>query len=209
MMAAGETLLARATLWHFAASAFWYPEPTFLASLRKRAFWRKLAAAVAVAEVPAAAMALDRLREAAKPVGGPGLPEEHTFLFARKVLVSPHGTSYGAGGGDPALERARLSAFYAAFGFAVSEARPALPDHISLELEFAAVLLAKEAYALAQGWAERAEVTREARGRFLAECVAPWLPQFAARLSEQARLAFYPAAAELALAPLALADGDA
>ena len=215
-MAEAEALLARASLWQWAARAFWYPEGAYLADLRDRTIWRELADLAALVDA-VVATALARFRRAARlrPGAGPDLPEEHTFLFARQVPVSPHGTAYApALGADRAQELAKIGSFYAAFGFQVSDARRELPDHVCLELEFVAALLIKEAYALTQGWAERAALTRAARGRFLEEHLGRWLPLFAGRLEQHARLAFYPGAAELALALLApdtaadMAGGD-
>jgi TorA maturation chaperone TorD len=93
---------------------------------------------------------------------------------------------------------------YAAFGFQVSARRPNLPDHISAELEFVAALLAKEAYALDQGWYPQAKLTRQARRKFIRENLAQWLPAFVERLEQHRRLPFYPAVAALVLALLAI-----
>ena len=206
-MAGAEALLARASLWQWTARAFWYPETALLADLRRRTIWRELADLAAMADAAGVATALARLRQAAKALPGAGLslPEEHTLLFARQVPASPHGTAYApAMGADRAQELAKIGGFYAAFGFEVSDARRELPDHVCLELEFVAALLMKEAYALTQGWDDSATLTQAARQRFLEEHLGRWLALFTERLRQHARLAFYPKAAELALALLAV-----
>ncbi len=202
-MTAGDALVTRATLWAWLARAFWYPEPAFVATLRDPVEGASLDQAAGRLGL---ASAWDRLRLAVDALQGAplDLDEEYTYLFERTVRCSPHEGSYPAA---PAAERtqplANLGSFYAAFGLQVSQERRELPDHISMEQEFMGVLLAKEAYALSQGWLDRADICAQARGRFAAEHLGRWLNRFSRRLSEEARLDFYPAAAAVALALLA------
>jgi len=98
--------------------------------------------------------------------------------------LSPYETSYeprpGVSGGKP-FQLADIAGFYRAFGFEVSGERP---DHIVPELEFAALLCAKEAYARICGEEEGAEVCAEARRKFITEHLGAWLPQLSQRISE-------------------------
>lgn len=209
-MSATDGLVARARLWQWAARAFYYPDPDLLGALRDPRRRRELAdAAGGSGEAVAAALAAVWVAVDVPCDEVPSLPEEHTFLFARQVPVSPYETSYTP---DPGCGRAQtladLGAFYAAFGFRVSAARPELPDHISGEAEFVAALLAKEAYALAHGWDDHAQVTREAREKFVREHLAPWCSAFVQRLEAHGRLPFYPALGGLVQALLA-AEGPA
>lgn len=201
-----ECLLAQARLWRWLAQAFWYPEGGFLAKLSDPSVRAELeAASMASSNPPAVAAALARLWEAVTALATSelGLAEEHTYLFARQVQASPHATCYVPGSaGDRAAAIAELGSLYAAFGLRVAGARPGVPDHVSAECEFVAVLLAKEAYAMAQGWVDQACVTRLAREKFVTEHLALWLPAFAERLTRHHRLAFYPALAAVALALL-------
>jgi TorA maturation chaperone TorD len=206
-MPTADALMARATLWRWIGRAFWYPDEVFLAEWRSPAARRELQAAARGTGSGTVARALADVLQAADEVAGagPGLAEEHTYLFARQVKVPPHETRYAARPyGDRSQERSEVSGFYAAFGFQTSAGRPELPDHVSVEAEFTAVLLAKEVYAAAQGWQEQAEVARDARAAFVSEHLAAWLPAFAERLALHARLGFYPAVGRLAVALVAL-----
>ncbi|MBI4504204.1 MAG: molecular chaperone TorD family protein [Chloroflexi bacterium] len=201
-MDAADRLIARARLWQWTARCFGYPDEALLARLHDAATRHEIASIAALGEaVGAIGRALAALWAAADAAAGaePRLPEEHTFLFARQVVVPPYESSYARPYADRTQGLAEVGGFYGAFGFEVAAACPDLPDHVGAELEFVAVLLAKEAYALAQGWTEPAEVTALAREKFLAEHLAPWLPAFAERLAQHARLPFYPAAARLAV----------
>lgn len=206
-----QALLARAVLWRWVARALWYPEANFLASLGDPAARAELEAAAAADGDGRLAAALADLWQAVDTMeaDAPSLPEEYTSLFQRHVRVPLHETSYGLGLADRAQALSEVGGYYAAFGFQVAEARPETPDHASAECAFVAALLAKEVYALAQGWDEQADLTAEARAKFVAEHPATWLAAFAARLGEHGRLAFYPAVATLALALLAAEPADA
>jgi len=91
-------------------------------------------------------------------------------------------TSYEGGRGSPGgatFQMADIAGFYRAFGFEVSGERP---DHLVPELEFLALVLMKEAYARISGDAEGAEVCATARGKFVAEHLGAWLPEFGERV---------------------------
>lgn len=197
-----QALLARALLWRWVGRAFWYPDRAFLDELAQPAARREV-------EGWAEALGGDGLLRALAGVwaaadglaaGRPSLAEEHTSLFARQVTVRPYESAYTVGpGADRGPTLAEVGGFYAAFGFQTSAERPELPDHVSVECEFVAALLAKEVYAETQGWAEQAELTRAARRKFVAEHPGQWLPAFAERLTQHGRLGFYPAVARLGL----------
>lgn len=122
--------------------------------------------------------------------------------------LSPYETSYeprpGVSGGKP-FQIADIAGFYRAFGFEVSGDRP---DHIVPELEFAALLCAKEAYARISGEAEGAEVCAAARRKFMTEHLGAWLPQLSQRISEHAPRSALSALVEVVMA-LARADSMA
>ncbi len=193
--------LARGALWHWAAQAFWYPEDEFIRRLHDAADRAALRRAATVAdpsgELAAALEAIWSAMERAASAGRE-LAEEHTYLFARNVLVPPREDSYAiAPGLRRSAELAELATLYAAFGLQISAERRDLPDHISMQLEFAAVLLAKEVYAAAQGWAEQSATARHARTLLLREHLAEWVPQFRQRLAAHHRIDFYPAVGAL------------
>ena len=108
------------------------------------------------------------------------LQVEHTRLFVNAiptVIAPPYGSVYLSADGmlyGPSAERAR--AFYREQGFdLVGEAD--IPDHISFELEFLA-LLAEEG-------------KNDAEELFLAQHFRPWFPKFQARILQEGRHPFY------------------
>lgn len=126
--------------------------------------------------------------------------EEHTFLFARQSPCPPYESAYIDSGRGHSL--ADVAGFYRAFGFQIAPAAHQLPDHIGTQLEFMAVLCAKEAYALQHNLAEQAEICRDARRTFLLEHLGFWTAIFVERVKSTARLPLYPALAELVRAVL-------
>jgi len=95
-----------------------------------------------------------------------------------------------------AQQMADIAGFYRAFGLEPSRARPERPDHVALELEFMAFLLAKKRLAAgAEGSeterTEKAGVCDEAMKKFFRDHLAWWLPSFATGLHVKAGLGFY------------------
>jgi len=122
--------------------------------------------------------ALSRLGLGPAPSGA-----EAVGRAATKGAVPVYETSYEPGpgsSGGPTFQMADIAGFYRAFGFEVSGERP---DHIVPELEFLALVLVKEAYALMAGDVGGAEICATARGKFVAEHLGRWLPM----LRERAR----------------------
>lgn len=84
---------------------------------------------------------------------------------------------------------ADVAGFYRAFGVEPSRVRPERHDHLSLELEFMAFLVARELHARdfpGPGAEEHAAVCRDAQRRFVADHVAWWMPAFALALRRRA-----------------------
>jgi len=124
----------------------------------------------------------EALREAAAAAGDAREGAYHALLGAGGV-ASPREAAH-AGFLDPGRILADLAARYTAFGFSPRAEEP--DDHLAVECDFVAYLFLKEAYARARGESEAAEVTRDARGRFLADHVAVAGHGFARRLPEDA-----------------------
>lgn len=98
--------------------------------------------------------------------GGPAPPREATYLERLELgsLMSELATYYDAFAYVPALQES--------------------PDHVAVEVGFVAYLRLKEAYALVEGDAERAEATSRAAARFLADHLAVIALPLAAVLAE-------------------------
>ena len=91
---------------------------------------------------------------------------------------------------------ADLCGFYRAFGLAIADRRPERPDHVVLELEFMASLLALERQAMdsdSERRKQRLNVCRDAQVRFVKEHLAWWVPPFAKLLARANRGGFYQA----------------
>jgi len=115
-----------------------------------------------------------------------------TFGHIPAGIFSPYETSYGAANAFTQSQAlADLNGFYHAFGVEPSAAYRERPDHVSLECEFVALLLYKEAIALEAGNTEGAEVCRTARRRFLEEHIGWWGGVVCERLERDAPTALY------------------
>lgn len=202
-----DASLSRAHLYRLLALGFAYPCVEFLEQVRSGSYLHELKGNVqALSAPPELAESLSKMYEALSEVTDTiGVLEgEYTRLFARTVASPPNESSYGD---MPTFGRARemadVASFYAAFGFEVSPRIKELPDHVGMELEFMAVLWAKEAYAQEMGWQERAAICQEARGKFLQQHLGRWFPTFSEKVRTSARLTFYPALTALAQSLLA------
>jgi TorA maturation chaperone TorD len=128
---------------------------------------------------------------------GGALRAEYARLFLGRTPCPLHSTAYGSAGvlSGPAAELADISGFYQAFGIDVREDAPERPDHLSVELEFYATLLAKEAYACFNGWSEREAVTRDAARDFLNDHLGRWRGVLTERLERHDAATPFPEAA--------------
>lgn len=99
------------------------------------------------------------------------LAARYIDIFDRRAVEnSLYETGYGVRGLQvKTTELADISGFYKAFGFGLSESCEQLemPDHLAVECEFYALLIAKEVHALGQGALESAEIVLDARKKFL------------------------------------------
>jgi TorA maturation chaperone TorD len=104
-------------------------------------------------------------------------------------------------------ELAEIAGYYQAFGLQPSDRHRERQDHLSLELEFMAVVIGLEMRAAAQpagdpaagnhGARERIIVCREAQARFLGDHLAWWVPALARLLDLLHGDGFYAASARL------------
>jgi putative dimethyl sulfoxide reductase chaperone len=175
--------LLRAEGYRLLAVAFAHPEPE---QLRE--------------ELAAAPGALDAIRAPLLAHVDDRMAGEHTRLFSQTTPVSPNEGHYFAS--DKGVLMGQLAALYELFGARIGGGERESPDHIGVELEFAALLSLKEA--LAQG-AEELEVAQAARRVFMQEHLGRWTDELGARLESASGHPFY-AALGRALADWVAAD---
>jgi TorA maturation chaperone TorD len=110
--------------------------------------------------------------------------DHHLALFP--PIASQDAPGYETGyRGDGIFQQSALIAdiagFYRAFGLRAGGREMERPDHITVELEFMAVLARKEALALRHGSAENVSVCRDAAATFLRDHLGCWAPAFGRR----------------------------
>ncbi|MHC4587218.1 MAG: molecular chaperone TorD family protein, partial [Planctomycetota bacterium] len=105
------------------------------------------------------------------------IKSEYLSIFDVGRKISPYETEYMTEKlSRKPFELADIAGFYTAFGFSVNEEmrhKEAL-DHISIELEFMAILEWKEQYALENGQEQNAKIVRDAKLKFLQDHLANW-----------------------------------
>jgi TorA maturation chaperone TorD len=212
-----ERMLQRAALYRLCASALGYPLPGRLAEVAR------LAGRAAQAAEGALRARLVALVDAMRDVDDAAAAAEYVALFDGAVRCPSCEGAYGppqmAG---KAAQLADIGGFYAAFGLEPAREQADVEDHIATELEFMSLLAVKEAWALAEGHHEQAEISRDAAVAFLTDHLGRWAAAFATTLAETSALPYYRAVAGLldtwvsddalglgaTLTPLATAPGD-
>ncbi|MFH0728292.1 MAG: molecular chaperone TorD family protein [Pseudomonadota bacterium] len=122
------------------------------------------------------------------------LQSEYLRLFDVGHEVSPYETEYMTGKASrKPFELADIAGFYRAFGFDVGDGVPfkEAPDHISVELEFMAILSWKEEFARENQQEEALEIVRDARMKFFKEHLAQWGFFFCRKMPESGGDEFY------------------
>lgn len=125
--------------------------------------------------------------------GGAELVEVHERIFGSHGGVPTRESAYADHRSVAPAELADLRGFLCAFGL---EERGELADHVASECELASLLALKQAWALAEGETERAEIAGGAYQALVADHLARFVPRFAARVRAAGVPAFYAAAAD-------------
>ncbi len=128
-------------------------------------------------------VALQRLQQAVRSSDVETFRAEHGRMFTGAGLCRTNENDYERLSFSMTQKLADVAGFYRAFGFERDPTSGERDDFIGTELEFARLLLLKEAYAVEQGWHERAAVTRDARQRFLHDHLSRWIPALCVRLA--------------------------
>ncbi|MFQ5894329.1 MAG: molecular chaperone [Nitrospinota bacterium] len=184
---ASRRALARSRVYSFLSPLFLYPDEEIFSDLN----WEGAKEALALLGNP------DGLKEAIESLGGclkdpVDLEREYVRVFGHTISTEcpPYETQYGSAHVfQQAQNLADIAGFYRAFGLEVSDQVKERLDHVAIELEFMAVLAYKQAYALASGSEDKAEVCREAQKKFLNDHLGPWVPLLTKRL--EAKDGFY------------------
>ncbi len=157
------------------------------AQLREAAEWRLIGLLL---ECPRAGWP-DQVRRLASEVSDPAL-REAAQAAAGEAAEGLYHSIFGPGGPAPPREvsyrdsvqlgylMAELASYYDAFAYQPDT--PEVPDHVAVEAGFIGYLRLKEAYAVASGDPERAEITSEAARRFIDEHLSVMAEPLAAAL---------------------------
>lgn len=183
-------LLAAAEIYGLISSAFKYPEDDLLDYIRE-----------SVGELPEAMQITDASPEtiekgmafAAASVGTDPGEARRSFneFFTGRKQASLDESEYETAIFYRHQRIADIAGFYGAFGFRVSEDAHMRPDFIGTELEFMCMLLLKRAYALEQGWEDKAEICMDAERKFFSEHLEWWIPQLCETIRGASECAFY------------------
>jgi TorA maturation chaperone TorD len=154
-------------------------------------------AALGFGELPAEDLDLAPLLAlAARPRAERTAEYDRVFGLVPSRECPPYETEYHAAA-EPffrAQQLADVAGFYRAFGLEPTRGRPERPDHIALELEFMAFLLAKKRLAAD---ADQVVVCAEAEAAFFRDHLAWWVPSFATGLRRKAEGGLYTAVAQV------------
>ena len=186
------------------ALEFAYPTNTVLDHLKAR--WSELLA-TSLPWPEGVRQPFERATHLLHTTDGEVLEGDQIRLFGPAGRCSLHETAYGDAGRllGKAAYLADISGFYLAFGLQPAPTDTHPEDHLTLELEFMSILALKEAYALAEGWVEHLEVTREAQRKFLQDHFGTWIDALVEHLDTCDPHPFYAALGE-ALRHLAHAE---
>lgn len=169
----------RLAVYSLLSTGFAYPDPVRLVVLRS-------SLVPAVASLLLSDPLADAFSAVARtvPVDLDVARRHHMALFP--PIASQDAPGYETGyRGDGIFQQAALiadvSGFYRAHGLRAGGNQRERPDHVTVELEFMAVLARKEALALGAGAEENASVCRESAVSFLGDHLGCWAPAFGRR----------------------------
>lgn len=187
-----EGLLEGARSYQLAAYGFMYPDKNWLSAITSFLAARKENESAAPEFERSISKAIDQSIEAHALAG---LGEEYDRLFGigETILIPMYETEYAM---DTIFaktkELADLNGFYNAFEVELGkDSQRERPDHISIELDFMATLMIKEAYAKNEAWEDKANVCLEARKKFLKDHIGRWGPTFCTLINHKAEVEFY------------------
>jgi TorA maturation chaperone TorD len=187
-----EGLLEGARSYQLAAYGFLYPDKNWLTSITSFLAARKEKESPVPEFERVISNALDRSIEA-HALAGLGEEYDHLFGVGETILIPMYETEYAM---DTIFaktkELADLNGFYRAFEVELGEdSKGERGDYVSIELDFMATLMIKEAYARNEAWEDKAGVTLEARKKFLKDHIGRWGPTFCTLVNHKSEVEFY------------------
>jgi len=187
-----EGLLEGARSYQLAAYCLLYPDKNWLTAITSFLAARKDNEGAIPEFERSISNALDRSIEAHALAG---LAEDYDRLFGvgESILIPMYETEYAM---DTIFaktkELADLNGFYRAFEVELGkDSQGERPDHVSIELDFMATLMIKEAYARNEAWEDKVNVSLEARKKFLKDHIGRWGPTFLGLVNHKAEVEFY------------------
>jgi hypothetical protein len=209
-LAAGESALARGTLYRLLAQAFRHPGQGWQAE------WDEIARGVntalevlateaegraGVPESISAALceAFDLAWAASRDLAGIRCDHARVVGHSPRAGTTPYETEWTGAAGEILQYHllADLGGFYRAFGLELARSCDERVDHLSIELCFLGFLCVKEADAEERGTAELAAFMRETQRAFLQQHLLRWARSFSARTQRADPSGFYGRAAVL------------
>ncbi len=128
----------------------------------------------------------------------PSLQREYARLFMGsegEPICQPHSSAYSTGGEEKPLERGfDASVALRSWGLEISEGSGYSPEHLALELEFAAYLLERARSGMLEGDPDEAE-RAERDFLLLLTHMVEWVPRFSECVAREARVELYEATA--------------
>lgn len=122
------------------------------------------------------------------------IKSEYLNIFDIGRKISPYETEYLTEKiSRKPFELADISGFYSAFGFSINEdmTNKESADHISVELEFMAIIALKEEYARKAKQKDNENIVHDAGRKFLNDHLARWGFYYCRQIQELERGSFY------------------
>ena len=130
----------------------------------------------------ATAKLLQVLSDRAREHGLEGLLREHARLFVGAGMCRANEVDYEPLSFSMTEKLADVAGFYEAWGYEITPGIGQRGDFVGIELEFAGLLLLKQAYAEGNGWRDQSEIAAEAARKFISAHVASWIPVLCERI---------------------------
>ena len=182
--------LARANIYGTMAMSFVYPEDSVIDDIKERtpdmSDWLKVIGADA--ETMEKGLAFATAGILTPPAEA---RRNYNELYTGRKQCSLDESEYDKAIFHRYQRMADISGFYNAFGFELSQESHQRPDFIGTELEFVKLLLLKRAYAIEQGWEDKAKICEDAETEFFREHIEWWIPTMCEKLREASKCAFY------------------